>query len=100
MVEMNASPNSREVRAANVEIWTYDKALGVGTWWEDDARVLIEDDSGGVVISGNRAGLRSLARHLLTLADESVPAGRHFDFDWYGGGLDEGSRELRIEVED
>jgi hypothetical protein len=30
-----------------------------------------------VLVSGNAEGLRSLAQHLLTLADEQVPAGVH-----------------------
>ncbi|WP_446686763.1 Imm32 family immunity protein [Planobispora siamensis] len=51
------------------------------------------------VISGNPAGLTSLARHLLTLAQNGVPDGNHFDFDTYSGWLAEDSIALRIEVE-
>lgn len=52
-----------------------------------------------VVISGNAAGLASLARHLLTLAQSEVPAGSHLDFDSYCGWLEDGSAAIRIEVE-
>ena len=48
------------------------------------------------VISGNPPGLISLARALLTLAQDDVPDGRHFDFDTYG--LVAGSIALRIEL--
>ncbi|MEV6631635.1 NUDIX domain-containing protein [Actinoplanes sp. NPDC051470] len=52
-----------------------------------------------VVISGNPAGLVSLARHLLTLAQDTVPDGRHLDFDSYCGWLEGGSAAIRIEIE-
>ncbi|BCJ73713.1 hypothetical protein CS0771_32570 [Catellatospora sp. IY07-71] len=85
-----------------VEIQTYDPALGVGTWWDDDTVLraeVWESPEQTVVISGNPAGLVSLARHLLSLAQEAVPDGRHFDFDTYCGWLEEGSAAIRIEVE-
>jgi hypothetical protein len=54
---------------------------GVGTWWDEDSVLGAEVDgeSGAVVISGNTARLQSLARHLLTLAQDGVPDGRHLD---------------------
>lgn len=52
-----------------------------------------------MVLSGNPAGLTSLARHLLTLANDDVPDGMHFDFDTYAGWLSDGSMALRIEIE-
>jgi len=85
-----------------VEVIPYDPVLGVGTWWDDGAILRAEVWDAAertIVISGNPAGLRSLVRHLLTLAQEAVPNGCHFDFDTYGGWLDEGSAAIRIEVE-
>jgi hypothetical protein len=92
----------RPVASVEVEVAVYDPALGVGTWWEDDTILraeVWESPEKTVVISGNPAGLVSLARHLLTLAQESVPDGRHLDFDTYCGWLEEGSAAIRIEVE-
>lgn len=84
-----------------VQIRPYDASRGVTTWWDEEAILCVEVDNefGAVVISGNPAGLRSLARHLLTLAHTTVPDGRHLDFDTYGGHLTESSRDLRLEVE-
>lgn len=53
-----------------------------------------------VVISANTAGLVSLARHLLTLAQGQVPSGTHIHFD-DSNSLEAGSCELIIEkIED
>jgi hypothetical protein len=52
------------------------------------------------MIVANRSGLRSLARHFLTLADEATPDGRHLDIDDYTGWFIEGSLGIRIEVDD
>jgi hypothetical protein len=81
---------------------TFDAKSGIGTWWEEETILRVEildSPEKTVVISGNAAGLTSLARHLLTLAQASVPDGRHFDFDTYCGWLEEGSAAIRIEVE-
>jgi hypothetical protein len=48
-----------------------------------------------MVLSANAAGLVSLARHLLTLAQSSVSAGSHIHYD-APNLLEEGSRELII----
>lgn len=94
--------HDRSTSRVSVEVMVYEPALGVGTWW-DDGTVLRaevwESPERTVVISGNSAGLVSLARHLLTLAQDSVPDGRHLDFDTYCGWLEEGSAAIRIEVE-
>ena len=84
-----------------VDVIRYDPDLGVGTFWDDESRIRVEiwdSPETNVVVSGNAAGLVSLARHLLTLAQADVPDGRHLDFDTYGGWLDEGSVGLRIEI--
>ena len=63
--------------------------------WEDgfEISVRVEED-GSVVISANAEGLRSLADHLNTLADE--PGCDHFHLDEYNS-LEEGSAELIVE---
>jgi len=94
--------DDRPRSAVAMEVTTYDPALGVGTWWDDDAVLraeVWESPEKTVVISGNPEGLVSLARHLLTLAQDAVPNGRHFDFDTYCGWLADGSAAIRIEVE-
>lgn len=51
--------------------------------WEDNMSIKAEIDSANNVlgISGNREGLISLARFLLTLAQPSVPSGYHIHLD-------------------
>ena len=63
--------------------------------WEDDftIKVRIEQD-GAVVLSANEAGLRSLASHLLALAEEEPGSHIHYD---EGNSLEEGSAELIAE---
>jgi hypothetical protein len=85
-----------------VRIAEYTPEVGVSTWWDDDAYLRAEVESSPeptVVISGNSAGLLSLARHLLCLAQESVPDGSHFNFDTYCGAMTEDSHGFRLEVE-
>lgn len=48
---------------------------------------------GAVLIEGNREGLISLARHLLSLAGSTVPAGFDFHLD-ESNSLDDGSVQL------
>ena len=62
--------------------------------WEDGFTVEVRQADGTVVLSANREGLLSLARHLSDLA-ESMP-GTHLHYDAYNS-LEEGSDELIIE---
>ncbi|MFD8323565.1 Imm32 family immunity protein [Kitasatospora purpeofusca] len=45
--------------------------------WEDGFEISLSATSAEVVLRANRAGLVSLARHLLTLAQEGVSSGAH-----------------------
>ena len=60
--------------------------------WENGFEITVEtNDCGEVVISANAAGLRSLAGHLMALAEEDP--GAHIHLDPYNS-LEEGSSEL------
>ena len=59
--------------------------------WVSGFTLDVRTDGKSTVISGNRAGLLSLANHLLTLADE-IP-GHDFHLDEYNS-LEDGSSEL------
>jgi translation initiation factor IF-1 len=95
--------NGDEVaREVTVEVTPYDPSRGVVSSWDEDTVLRVElDDSPEptAVISGNRVGLTSLARHLLTLAQGDTPVGSHLDFDSYCGWFEEGSAAIRIELE-
>ena len=95
-------PASRPRVPITVDVFSYSSLYGVGSWWEEGAEIraeVWEAPERTAVISGNSAGLRSLARHLLMLAQDEVPDGNHLDFDSYCGWLKEGSIAIRIEVE-
>lgn len=62
--------------------------------WVDGFEIRVTVDSGGAVISANREGLRSLAKHLTALADGQP--GDHIHYDEHAS-LEEGSAELIIE---
>ena len=62
--------------------------------WVEGFSVRVGTEAGAVVISANREGLLSLARHLTALSEE--PAGGHFHLDEHNS-LEEGSAELIVE---
>jgi hypothetical protein len=64
--------------------------------WDPAFEIAASVQDGEVVIRANTAGLRSLARHLLCLADEGVPPGHHFHFD-DSNSLEDGSASIIIE---
>ena len=62
--------------------------------WTDGFMISVREEDGAVVIAANRAGLQSLADHLLRLAMQDGQ--NHFHLDQYNS-LEEGSLELIIE---
>ncbi|MEU3346606.1 hypothetical protein ABZ723_16790 [Streptomyces sp. NPDC006700] len=64
--------------------------------WEEGARIEVRDLGGEIVIEANAAGLRSLAGHLLTLAQDGTPDGAHLHLE-ENNGLGEGSASLVLE---
>ncbi len=81
-----------------VELPNYDPNKGLQYKWEDGSCINVIVDDDGVTIQGNKEGLRSLANHLLTLANEEVPSTSHIHLDSYGG-LEDGSVDLLITKE-
>jgi hypothetical protein len=60
-----------------VRIGSYDPATGLHLEWSDGFQIEVQIHSGEALIKANKAGLTSLAQHLLTLAEDAVPAGMH-----------------------
>jgi hypothetical protein len=78
----------------SVDVPEYTAAEGLRFAWDDDARIEVGSDAdGSVVIAANRAGLVTLARHLLTLAQDEVPSGSHLHLE-DDTGLEGGSIAL------
>lgn len=62
--------------------------------WEPDAAIRVTLENGTLILSANEAGLVSLSRHLLSLANET--AGSHLHLD-DSNALEDGSAELILE---
>lgn len=69
---------------------------GVILNWHDGFEVIVDIDDAHVRIRANAAGLRSLADHLLALADPQCPAGQHVHLD-DSAALEPGSAEMIVE---
>ena len=85
----------------NMNIHEY-KGQGITLEWEDDYKIYakLNVDRKYVNIAANRPGLISLARHLLTLAQDGIPNGYDLHLD-DGNSLEKGSCELILErIED
>ena len=75
-----------------LEVFDYDHRIQL----DFDPDAVIESshsEYGETVIKANREGLISLAKILLTLAQENVPSGAHVHMDAFNF-LEEGSQEL------
>lgn len=64
--------------------------------WEAGARIEVRNLGGEIVIEANAAGLKTLAGHLLTLAQDGTPDGAHLHLE-ENNGLEEGSASLVLE---
>ncbi|WP_327187032.1 Imm32 family immunity protein [Streptomyces sp. NBC_01334] len=64
--------------------------------WEEGVHVEVRNLGGEIVIEANAAGLRTLAGHLLTLAQADTPDGAHLHLE-EANGLAEGSIGLVLE---
>ena len=81
-----------------IKIPQYKPRDGLQLEWENNFSIkVINDDA--ITIKGNRAGLISLARHLLTLAQIEVPDGYHIHLD-ENNSLEDGSVDLILERDD
>jgi hypothetical protein len=80
-----------------LDVPDYQESQGIQTIWEEGSTIAVQiDPEGAVLIQADRAGLISLARHLLTLAQEAVPGGSHIHYDQHNA-LENGSCEIVIE---
>ena len=79
-----------------LEIPEYDENEGFKYSWENGFEIKIEALNNDILIIANKAGLISMAMQFLTLAQDKVPDGCHFDLDEHGG-LEDGSKALFIQ---
>ncbi|MBL9029159.1 MAG: hypothetical protein JNK42_01645 [Caedimonas sp.] len=74
----------------------YDPSIGLKFEWDDDPVISTSFQKNEIIISANKDGLVSLARHLLMLAQDKVPKGHHIHLDEFSG-LEDKSVPLIIE---
>ncbi|PYF74359.1 hypothetical protein B0O44_104530 [Pedobacter nutrimenti] len=64
--------------------------------WEPGFEIESSIENGVIKITANKAGLISLAKHLLNLSQDQIPAGYHLHFD-ETNALEDGSSEFILE---
>lgn len=79
-----------------IEIPNYSESYGIKYNWENGFEIKVNNIDGVIKIIANKEGLKSLANHLLNLAQDEVPIGYHLHFD-ENNSLEDGSSELIIE---
>ena len=79
-----------------INVPNYRKEEGIKYVWDDNFVIESSIDANVITIKANEAGLRSLARQLLTLAQPDIPSGHHMHYDDLNS-LEDGSYELIIE---
>ena len=67
--------------------------------WEKDFKIKTRYEYDTIIIEANKAGLVSLARHLLVLAQEEAPSGSHIHLDEFNS-LEDSSVELILDKND
>ena len=88
--------DKRQMNKVLIDVPAYAHS-GVWPLLEEGYALFIEVDSiETVVIKANKGGLISLARHLLTLAQDEYPVGTHIHYD-ETSILDDGSRSLIVD---
>ncbi|MDI1242860.1 MAG: hypothetical protein PSX80_13170 [bacterium] len=76
-----------------LDVSEYNQSTGLPDKWIDGHRIEVKIDGGEVIIVANKAGLESLASHILALAQPTVPNDYHLHFS-VSYGLDESSVDL------
>jgi hypothetical protein len=78
-----------------IEIPDIRQGEGLKAVWEPGFEIFVSIKDDATIISANKAGLISLARHLLVLSLDVFPIGNHWHFDDLNS-LEESSSELII----
>lgn len=99
MAHENVADGERAAMKIEFDIPDYTPQSGFVSVWEDGFVIATKVYNDKIYITANSARLRSLAYHLLTLAQDTVPMGRDIDYieargDW--PGLEPGSPPLII----
>jgi hypothetical protein len=79
-----------------LEIPDFKPTEGIRYEWQTGFIIETKIENDTVIIRANSAGLISIAKQLLTLAQSEIPHGYHLHYD-EGNSLEDGSGEIIIE---
>jgi hypothetical protein len=86
----------RHMNTVSIDVPAYTRS-GVLSIWENNYKLSVDvDETTTIVIRADKGGLLSLARHLLTLAQDDYPIGSHIHYD-AGTSLEDDSFPLIID---
>ncbi|KND39579.1 Imm32 family immunity protein [Streptomyces acidiscabies] len=83
-------------RPGTTHVRTVTDATTQAFTWDESSRITVRNLGGEILIEANPAGLKALAGHLLTLAQDGTPDGAHLHLEEHNG-LSEGSVGLVLE---
>jgi hypothetical protein len=81
-----------------IEVPNYSSEYGIQLNWDQDFSIRVTVSGDDVIIQANQAGLCTLARHLLTLAQQQVPVGHHVHYDAASSLEDESSGLVVVKI--
>jgi hypothetical protein len=84
------------MKTVTVQIGGFDSERGLDLVWESNARIKLEVRFEWTVLIANQAGLRTVAAHLLSLAEDGVTPGHTLHLD-DSNGLEPGSIGLILQ---
>ncbi|WUD70425.1 hypothetical protein OG937_01180 [Streptomyces sp. NBC_00510] len=70
------APESNPGPPASTHLTTVTDAVGQGFTWDDSARIEVRGLGSEIIIETSAGRLRTLERHLLTLAEDGTPTER------------------------
>lgn len=79
-----------------IDVPKYDPNKGIRYKWENEFEIEVRYKEGTIELIANKAGLISLANHLLNLAQDDIPSGFHLHLD-ESSSLEAGSTDLIIQ---
>jgi hypothetical protein len=85
-----------EYKDIRLDVPSWTREHGTPVEFDEEARVTARTDGRTTLIEANAAGMRCLARLLLTLAAADVPDGTHVHLDHFTGMMD-GTSEVIVE---
>lgn len=89
-------PEPSPAPSTSTQVTAFTDGVATVFTWEEGARIEVRNLGREIVIEANSAGLKTLASHLLALAQDGTPDGAHLHLEEHNG-LEAGSASLVLE---